>query len=148
MAVNRILTMIIIGLAIVAIVGLVLPLALMYFLPVSIGPTTGDLIITDVQFYDEYLNVTVKNTCTKTKIVNQVKIRNLEVYNNENFVDCFVDWNSPPHIIAMYIPLSVGEKVSIRLNYNWISGQGYRIQLETEDPKDWSPATEYNSIAP
>ena len=143
MAVNRILTMIIIGLAIVAIVGLVLPIALMYFMPVSIHPTE-DLIITDVQFYDEYLNVTVKNTCTKTKILNQVKIRNLDVYDN----NYFVDWNSPPHIIAMHTSISVGEIIAICLDFNWISGQGYKVEIETEDPKDWSPATDYNAIAP
>ena len=143
MKVNPILAILIIALSALIIVAVVLPLALMYLLPVSIS-RMDDLMIRDVQFDDDCLMVTVENTCIKTKTVNKVTIRNLKIYDH----GFFVDWDSPPYNILVDAPILEGEEISIRLEFNWISGHAYRVQLETEDPKDWSPATEYNAIAP
>ena len=140
MAINRILTMCIIAIAVLVIVGVVLPLALLYSLPVSIS-RMEDLCITGVQFEEDYLNITVKNNCDQTKIVNKVTIRNL-ITTYDGFS---INRTSIPLTVAVHEPISDGEEISFCISVKWTSEFGYQIQLGTEDR---SLATSYNAFIP
>jgi hypothetical protein len=142
MAISK-LDKIVIVVAVLAIVGVLLPLAWLSSLQVSITPLES-LRLKDVQFEEDYLNITVENTCTEAKIVNEVTVRDLEAYG----YGFSVDWTSTPHTVAVYEPVLAGEEISFRVSFKWTSGCAYQIELETADTEDWSPATAYNAVAP
>jgi len=140
MAINRRLTIIIIVVAVLATASVLLPLAWLSSLeytPTAMTP----LRITDVQFGEDFLNITVDNTCTKEKIVSEVTVRDLEPYG----YGFSVDWTSTPHTVAVHEPLPMGEKISFCISFNWTSGHAYQIELETAD-EGWGTA--FNVVAP
>ena len=102
-----------------------------------------DLRITDVQFEEDYLNITVENLCTREKIVSEVTVRDLKPLG----YGFSVDWTSTPHVVAVHEPVPMGEETSFRIRFNWASGRAYQIQLETEDREDRIAAS-YNEVAP
>jgi len=140
MAINRRLAVIIIVVAVLAFAGVLLPLAWLSSLPVSITPMQ-DLRISDVQFDEYCLNITVKNLYTQAKIVSEVTMRNLEAYG----YGFNVDWTSTPHTVAVHELLPMGEEISFCISFNWTSGCAYQIELETAD-KAWGAAL--NVVAP
>lgn len=132
--------MIIIVVAVLVVACVLLPLAWLSSLkytPTAMSP----LRITDVQFDEDYLNITVRNLCTQEKIVSEVTVRDLEAY-GYGFT---VDWTSTPHKVAVHEPISVGEEISFRISFKWTSGCAYQIRLETAD-KGWGTAL--NVVAP
>ena len=105
------------------------------------GPMrTTDIAITDVQFGKDYLNVAVKNYCYQTKTVSEVM-----VYRSLNPRPAPEDELILAHELV-HEPISVGEQISIRINFDWISGYTYRIELETADPEDFHLS--YSATAP
>ena len=140
MAINRRLTIIIIIVAILGTVGVLLSFAWLSSLEYTPTALTS-LRITNVQFDEDFLNITVENTCTQAKIVSEVTVRDLEAYG----YGFSVDWTSTPHTVAVHEPLPVDEEISFRISFNWTSGCAYQIELETAD-KGWG--TTFNVVAP
>ena len=143
MAINRTLAICIIVVTFLVIAGVFLPIVLLHSLPVSTFPKE-DLCITNVQFEEDYLNITVKNSVTQAKIVSEVTIRDL-IKTEYSFS---INRTSTPLTVAVHESISSGEEISFRIIFKWTSGRSYRIELETVDTKDWSPATIYNAFAP
>jgi hypothetical protein len=131
---------IVIVVAVLVATGVLLPLAWLSSLPWT-PFATEDIRITDVQFDEDYLNITVKNVCTNVEIVSEVTVRDLEAYG----YGFSVDWTSTPHTVAVHEPISVGEEISFRISFNWTSGCAYQIELEPAD-KGWG--TSFNVVAP
>lgn len=67
-----------------------------------------DLRISDVQFDEYCLNITVKNLCIQAKIVSEVTVRNFEAYG----YGFGVDWAFAPHMIGVHELLLLGEEIS------------------------------------
>jgi hypothetical protein len=131
MVINRKLAMIIIVVAVLVAAGVFLPLAWLSSLPWT-PFATEDIRITEVQFDEGYLNITVKNVCTNVEIVSEVTVRDLEAY-GYGFT---VDWTSTPHVVAVHEEVPVGKEISFRISFKWTSGRAYQIELEPED-KGW-----------
>jgi hypothetical protein len=139
MAISQLDKIVIVVVVLVA-AGVLLPLAWLSSLSWT-SFATEDIRITDVQFDEGYLNITVKNVCTNVEIVGEVTVRDLEAYG----YGFSVDWTSTPHTVAVHEPISVGEEISFRINFNWTYGCAYQIELETAD-KGWG--TSFNVVAP
>jgi hypothetical protein len=134
-------------LAILAVTGtFLLLIAWVNSLPPPIGGPmrTTNISITGVHFGDNYLNITVKNLYTRTKIINEVTVRDLITIDN-GFI---INQTSTPYTVPVYEPVLVGEEISFRVSFNWTSGYPYQIELETADSRDCSPATNLNAVAP
>jgi hypothetical protein len=94
--------------------GILLTLAWMN--PLTVGPMSiVELEITEVQFDNDYLNVTVKNIGTSATTINQV----------------MVNQTSAPYTVPVHEPVVAGGQISIRIRFNWISGSTYQIGLKT-----------------
>ena len=143
MAINRTLAICIIVVIFLVIAGVFLPIVLLHSLPVTTHQTV-DLMITNVQFEEDYLNITVENTIVQAKIVSEVTIRDL-IKTDYNFS---INRTSTPLTVAVHESISSGEEISFPIIFKWTSGRSYRIELETADTKDWSPHTIYNAVAP
>lgn len=84
------------------------------------------LWITDVQFEKGCLNITVENTGTQARTINEVK-----VYQSSNpYASSEYESNST---YVVHESILVGEQISICINFNWASGYGYKIELMTTD---------------
>ena len=143
MAINRTLAICISVVTFLLIAGVFLPIVFLNSLPVSTFPKE-DLCITDVQFEEYYLNITVKNSVTQAKIVSEVTIRDL-ITTDYSFS---INRTSTPFKVAVNESISSGEEISFPISFKWTSGRSYRIELETVDTKDLSPATIFNAFAP
>ena len=84
------------------------------------------LWITDVQFEKGYLNITVENTGTQARTINEVK-----VYQSSNPY-AYSEYESNSTYVV-HESILVGEQISICMNFNWASGYGYKIELMTTD---------------
>ena len=143
MAINRTSARCIIIVTFLVIVGVFLPIVLLHSLPVSTFPYVN-LWITNVQFEEDYLNITVENTCEQAKIVSEVTIRDL-ITTGYSFS---INQTSTPLIVAVYESISSGEEISFPIIFKWNSGCSYRIELETVGTKDRSRTPIYNAFAP
>ena len=139
MAISRLYTIVIV-VAVLVPVGVLLPLAWLSSLPWT-PHEMSPFRITEVQFEEDYLNITVESTCAEAEIVSEVTVRDLKA-NGYGFT---VDWTSTPHVVAVDEPVPVGEEISFRIRFNWSSGHAYQIELEPED-NGWDTAI--NVVAP
>jgi hypothetical protein len=74
-----------------------------------------ELEITEVQFDNDYLNVTVKNIGTSATTINQV----------------MVNQTSAPYTVPVHEPVVAGGQISIRARFNWVSSSTYHVGLRT-----------------
>ena len=94
------------------------------------GMYTEHLSITDVQFGKDFLAITVKSTGLdppaprNVATVTEVMVQPL----NTTVTVCKV---------AMSIPIHTGEKASICVGYDWISGAAYQITVTSERGNSW-----------
>ena len=91
-----------------------------------------DLYITNVQFDNDYLNITVQNigwnpTTISSVIINQTSIL---------------------HTIPVHEPIVAGEIISFRVAFKWTSGYRYQITLETTDDFEKHGCNTFSAIAP
>ena len=81
---------------------------------------TEQLEITDVQFSEDFLTITVKSTGNvDVATVTEVMVQPL----NSTVVLCKV---------SMSMPIHMGEQASFRVGYDWISGEAYQITVTSE----------------
>jgi hypothetical protein len=86
------------------------------------------LWITTVQFEKDCLNITVENTGTQARTINEVK-----VYQSSNpYASSEYESNST---YVVHESILAGEQILICINFNWASGYGYKIELMTTDGK-------------
>ena len=140
MAKNRRLAMIIIVVAVLVAAGVLLPMAWLSSLQWT-PHATSPFRITDAQFKEDYLNITVKSTCAEAKIISEVTVRDL-IIERYGFS---TNRTSTPHVVAVHERVPMGEEISFRINFKWSSGRAYQIELEPED-KGWGTAI--NLVAP
>jgi hypothetical protein len=94
------------------------------------GMYTEHLSITDVQFSEDFLTITVKSTGLdppppkNVATVTEVMVQPL----NTTVTLCKV---------PMSIPIHTGEQASICLGYDWISGAAYQIIVTSERGNSW-----------
>jgi hypothetical protein len=91
-----------------------------------------DLYITNIQFDDDYLNVTVRNIGWNPTTISSVII-------NET---------STLHTVPVQEPISPGEIISFRTAFKWTSGYSYQIKLETTDNFEKHGCNIFSAIAP
>jgi hypothetical protein len=104
----------VIALTVVAFTGILLTLGWMS--PLTVGPMSiVELEISEVQFDNDYLNVTVKNIGTSATTINQV----------------IVNQTSAPYTVPVHEPVVAGGQISIRARLNWVSGSTYHVGLRT-----------------
>ena len=132
--------MIIIVVVVLAAGGVLLPMAWLSSLQWTPHATEA-FRITDVQFEEDYLNITVENLGTQEKMISQVTVRDLKAH-GYGFT---VDWTSTPHVVALHEPVPVGGEITFRISFKWSSGCAYQIELE---PKDKGWGTAFNVVAP
>jgi hypothetical protein len=118
---------------VIAMILAITGLAFVFRDPGPIGPMAiVELRVTDVQFDEDYLNITVKNVGTIPTIISEV----------------IVNQTSTPHIVQVHEPISTNEEITIRIWFMWTSGYTYQIELKTTDNADWNnPATSV-AVAP
>jgi hypothetical protein len=86
---------------------------------------TEQLEITDVQFNEDFLTITVKSTgYVDMATVTEVMVQPL----NATVVLCKV---------PMSIPIHMGEQASFRVGYDWISGVAYQITVTSARGNSW-----------
>jgi hypothetical protein len=98
----------------------------------SLGHHQVALYITNAQFINDYLNITVKNVGVKSTTISSVVINQ----------------TSTLHTVPVHDPISPGEIISIRIAFKWTSGYTYQIQLETTDNLDYPSCNTFSAIAP
>jgi hypothetical protein len=131
---------IVIAVTVLVAAGVLLPMAWLSSLHWT-PHATSSFRITDVQFEEDYLNITVENLDTQEKIISQVTVRDLKP-DGYGFT---VDWTSTPYTVAVHEPISVAEEISFRISFKWSSGRAYQIELEPAD-KGWGAFL--NVVAP
>ena len=91
---------------------------------------TEDLKITDVQFGEDFLMITVKSTGLdppaprNVATVAEVMVQSLNT-------------TVTPRKVSMRIPIHSGEQASICVGYDWISGAAYQITVTSERGNSW-----------
>ncbi len=99
---------------------------------VTVGfPMFEDLTITDVQFTEGYVTVTVKNngrggcevTIIEVKVSDEVRVSDL----NHTLL----------RKVPMSIPIQMGEHHSNSVGYEWISGEAYQVRLTSARGNYW-----------
>jgi hypothetical protein len=104
----------VIALTALAFTGILLTLGWMN--PLTVGPMSiVKLEITEVQFDNGYLNITVKNIGTSSTTINQVT----------------VNQTSTPYTVPVHEPVVADGQISIRARFNWVSGSTYQVGLKT-----------------
>jgi hypothetical protein len=98
--------------------------------PEPVWTYTEHLKITDVQFSEDFLTITVKSTGLdppaprNVATVTEVVVQPL----NTTVTLCKV---------SMSVPIHTGEQVSICIRYDWISGAAYQITVTSEKGNSW-----------
>jgi len=103
--------------------------------PVIIGGLwrySVDLSITNVQFDNDYLNITVRNVGVNPTTISSV----------------IINQTSTLHKVPVHEPISAGEIISFRTAFNWTSGYMYQIKLETTDNFEYHSCNTFSKIAP
>jgi hypothetical protein len=110
-----------------AVTGIVLTAAWMGALEIAIT-ASEQLKITDVQFSEGFLTVTVNNTgntyALDIVIVTEVTVQPEPDLHNLNRTDTLYE-------VPMSIPVHKGEIASISIGYDWVSGEAYQIRVTT-----------------
>jgi len=91
-----------------------------------------DIRITNVQFDNDYLNITVRNIGVKSTIISSV----------------IINQTSTLHTVPVHEPILGGEIISFRIAFKWTSGYMYHIKLETTDNFDYHSCNTFSAIAP
>ena len=98
----------------------------------SLGHHQVALYITNVQFDDDYLNITVTNVGVKTTTITSVMINQ----------------SSTIHTVPVYEPILGRDKIiTIRIGFKWTSGYTVQIKLETADNLDYNYCNTYSAVA-
>ena len=117
--------------AVLAFVGLVVILSA-WMGALTIGfPMFEDLTITDVQFTEGYVTVTVKNngnggcnvTIIEVMVSDEVRVSDM----NHTLLDK----------VPMNISVQMGEQHSISVGCEWISGEAYQVRLTSARGNYW-----------
>ena len=133
MAINRRLAMYIIFITAALIIAGLTILSLNAPLTIdSLGHHQVALYITNVQFDNDYLNITVRNIGWNPTTISFV----------------IINQTSTLHTVPVHEPISAGEIISFRIAFNWISGYRYQITLETTDNFENHGCNTYSIIAP
>ncbi len=104
----------VIALTVLAFTGILLTLAWMS--PLTVSPMANeDLRVTDVQFDEDYLTLTVKNSGVSAATINEA----------------MVNQSSTQHTVPLHEPIAAGKQISIRVRFSWVSGCTYRVGLVT-----------------
>ncbi len=91
-----------------------------------------DLYITNVQFDNDYLNITVRNIGWNPTTISLV----------------IINQTSTLQTVPVHEPISSGEIISFRVAFKWISGYRYQITLETTDNFEKHGCNTFSIIAP
>ena len=91
-----------------------------------------DLYITNVQFDNDYLNITVRNVGVNPTTISSVIINQTSTF----------------HTVPVYEPILAGEIISFRTGFKWTSGYMYQITLETTDNFEKHGCNTFSIIAP
>lgn len=91
-----------------------------------------DLYITNIQFDNDYLNITVRNIGWNPTTISLV----------------IINQTSMLHTVPMHEPISAGEIISFRVAFEWTSGYRYQITLETTDNFEKHGCNTFSAIAP
>jgi len=94
-------------------------------------PMFEDLTITDVQFTEGYVTVTVKDngnggcnvTITEVMVSDEIRVNDMN--------------HTLQHKVPMNIPIQMGEQHSISVGCEWISGEAYQIRLTSARGNYW-----------
>ena len=103
--------------------------------PVIIGGLwrySVSLDITNVQFDNDYLNITVRNVGVNPTTISLV----------------IINQTSTSHTVPVHEPISAGEIISFRVAFKWTSGYRYQITLETTDNFEHHSCNTFSKIAP
>ena len=98
----------------------------------SLANDPAELYITNVQFINDYLNITVRNVGIKSTTISSVNINQ----------------TSTLHTVPVHEPISPGEIISFRIAFKWTSGYTYQIKMETTDNLDNHYCHTFSAIAP
>ena len=98
----------------------------------NLGAHRVDLYITDVQFDNDYLNITVRNIGWNPTTISSV----------------IINHTSTLHTVPAHESISSGELISFRAAFNWTSGYTYQITLETADNFEKHGCNTFSAIAP
>jgi len=90
-----------------------------------------DLYITNVQFDNDYLNITVRNIGWNPTTISSV----------------IINQTSTLHTVPVYEPILAGEIISFRVAFKWASGYRYQITLETTDNFENHGCNTFSKIA-
>jgi hypothetical protein len=116
MAINRRLIKYVVAIVAVLVVAGLALLTLAWMSPLTVPIMAyEDLSITDVQFDEGYLAITVKNLSTYATTISEV----------------MVNQTSTPHTVPVCEPISADGQVSIEISFRWVSGYTYRVRLMT-----------------
>ena len=91
-----------------------------------------DLYITNVQFDNDYLNITVRNIGWNPTTISSV----------------IINQTSTLHTVPVYEPILAGEIISFRVAFKGTSGYLYQITLETTDNFEYHSCNTFSTIAP
>lgn len=143
MPTNRRLAIYVIAVAVLAVAGTSLSMAWISSLSVGTMPT-ANLKITDVQFNEDCMTIEVKNQGNYNLIIREVRVNNF-IESNQGLI---INQTSTPYSVPLNEPISVGEQISIKVNFNWTSEYIYQISLKTADTTYWTPAGMTVEVAP
>ena len=143
MPTNRRLAIYVIAVAILAVAGTSLSMAWISSLSLGITPM-ADLNITDVQFNEDYVTIEVKNQGNYDLIIREVRVNNF-IESDQGLI---INQTSTPYFASLQEPISVGEQISIKVSFNWISGYIYEVSLKTANTTYWTPAGMTVVVAP
>jgi hypothetical protein len=100
--------------------------------PDPIWTYTEHLEITDVQFSEDFLTITVKSTGLDPPAPRNVAtVTEVMVQPLNTTVTCALCK------VPMSIPIHTGEQASICVGYYWISGAAYQITVTSERGNSW-----------
>jgi len=91
-----------------------------------------DIRITNVQFDNDYLNITVRNIGVNPTTISLV----------------IINQTSTIHTVPVHEPISHAEIISFRVAFKWTSGYMYQIKLETTDNFEYHSCNTFSAIAP
>jgi hypothetical protein len=98
----------------------------------NLGRYRVDLRITNVEFDNHYLNITVRNIG----------------WNPTKISSVIVNQTSTLHTVSVHEPVSPGEIISFRVAFKWASGYRYQIKLETTDNFENHGCNTFSTVAP
>ena len=93
------------------------------------------LKITDVQFSEGFLTVTVKNTADSQYDWDVVTVTEVMVQPERDYHD--LNQTITPYKVPMNITVHAGVEHSISVGYDWISGEAYQVRVTTARGNSW-----------